>query len=129
MSSCKLRYRTVPDDENGRDWGPRILELTASYLETPLYYTIWGDHLCGRRRFKFSKTPPDEFETAEPQEITNLMSERAEQDLGEIIREFESRYQDDSDDSSDLDAWIESQPLTLEEYKYFHSVVFLCQRT
>jgi len=140
--SWHLEIRHTPSDEDARDWGPTIIRLTASDLETPLYYSTHGDSFYDRRYVKFTKTVPSEWEAAtvvamDSGEATYALS-TARRDIMDEIYEFEKYRNDDylnyefpetyPAPDSDTFERLNAKPFIADEYKYFYSAVFLSSR-
>ena len=134
--SWNLQIREVSVGSK-RFWGPIIVKLTTLGLESPLFYFTEGDYFTGKRWFKFMKTTPEDWEKSQIITEKNVLS-HLETDLREEIFRIETYHHDIFEDldftgksegpSLFEQEWIHSRILTFEEYKYFHSIVFLENR-
>lgn len=131
--SWNLQIREVSVGSE-RFWGPTIVKLTTLSLESPLFYFTEGDRFTGKRWFKFMKTAPEDWEKSQIITEKNVLLQ-LQTDLMEEMFRIETYHHDMFEDSDFVgksegpslfeQEWIHSRILTFDEYKYFHSIVFL----
>jgi len=140
--SFHLEIRDTPSEKDSRDWGPTIIKLTASDLDTPLYYITHGDSFYGKRYLKFTKTVPTEWEAATVVAMdsgkANYALSTAKLDIMNEIYDFEKYRHDkylhsefpETYPPPDMDTpeMLNAKPFIADEYKYLYSAVFLSSR-